>query len=68
MTLRDLTPRQRDLLVRRAGKQRRYWGRRYEGWKSDPQYEVIFNCAFNEGAKALLEMFTKNTNLDTSGK
>lgn len=55
MTLRDLTPRQRNRLLRRCGKQERYWNRRPKTLQPINEGHW-FQTGFNEGVKAVLDI------------
>lgn len=55
MTLRDLTPRQRDLLIRRIEKQWNYWCKRPTVLQPINN-ESWFKKGCNEGIKAVLDI------------
>jgi hypothetical protein len=55
MTLRDLTLRQRDLLVRRCDKQLRYWKERPKSLQPIDS-DNWFRTGFNESLKAVLDI------------
>lgn len=56
-TIRELTPRQLDLMRRRCGKLLRYTQRSYPTVMTRP--ELLYQRAFSDGMKSILELLSK---------